>query len=124
MILFSSFLLYLLYQEPSQSEKEKITSALFNSRAALYLDGLNENKIDRVKLMLEYDTVDLVYEYNEEIFKTSGLDRICKDWNVYIKDVIIKHLNDRNSSNANYPFKYYQQVESNMKILDNCKSES
>jgi len=119
---FSFFLLYLLYNEPSASQKEHALMALYDARSATHLYALNNKHTDTVKTMLEFDTVHLIHQYNKDIFANNGLDRICSDWHKYIKEITIKHL-AKYDNNETYQVSYYQQVKLNMKLLDSCLNE-
>jgi len=126
LISFSSFLLYLLYKEPSQTEKEKTSIALANYNSTIALYALDLNKTDIAKTMLANNAIFLVQNYDPSLFsKSPVLSSICEDWKIHLKKAVIKELSsyekvDHNSSNS----EVYRKIRSNMKLLDECKTKN
>ena len=92
-----------------------LNMALCNYKASPYLFSIQTNKSKILDKMLKYDLVQLVHDYNDEIFqKNKVLSNICKDWKKLIRKPIKEYLEKSKSKNI----EYFNQVSNHFDFLE------
>ncbi len=110
-ILFVIFFLFTLYYRAFFKEQMKLTKSM------VVLYALDSNKTNIAKQILKDDMVQLIYDYDGELYsKSRVLNTICKNWQIYKEKAIIEYLNN-GKINANTD--YYNKVKLNSITLDN-----
>ena len=116
-ILFVIFFLFTLYYRAFFKEQIKLTQAISNAKSMVVLYALDSNKTNIAKQILKDDMVQLIYDYDGELYsKSRVLNTICKNWQIYKEKAIIEYL-DNGNINANTD--YYNKVKLNSITLDN-----
>ncbi len=98
-----------------------LNTALCNYKATSYLFSIEKHKSKTLDKMLKYDLVQLVHDYDKEIFQNSKvLSGICKDWKKLIRRPIKEYL-EKNKNNT----EYHEQVSNHYNLLETrCLSGS
>ena len=111
-----NFILWDIYNKDIQ-----ICNALNNDKAVVYTYLINNEKYIELKKILANDMIQLIHDYDKNLFKKSRvLSSICSDWRSIIKPSVLHEINLYNKVEKNNS--YWTIVREKFNIIDEeCK---